>query len=338
MASELRPVLADLNQLFSVSMNSNPSPSSSGSELLPANSSHRAHFCRSVSWAAIFAGLSAALALQVLFTLLGAGLGFAIYSPLTDANPIADLGAGAVIIQGFSAVFSLWFGGWVAGRFTPAGIRATGWLHGFSVWCAATVAGILFVSVGAGWALGDLSKIVGGGLSLAGRPAAALAGSAADLAKDAVRQSGDALNSFIDEAVSNRPADSTKNLSIRAKREVGLAVARLFNPAPQANLRANRAAVIKALVDYTGMSEADADQAVTDWTATYDQLKADFAAAKNVAETKARETADQAAKALAVISLCAFAAFLFGAVAASFGGHHGAKCALKCEGRTEPAD
>ena len=318
-------------------MNSNPSPSSAGSELPPGNSSHRAHFCRSVSWAAIFAGLSAALALQVLFVLLGAGLGFAIYSPLTDANPIADLGAGAVIIQGFSAVFSLWFGGWIAGRFTPAGVRATGWLHGFCVWCAATVAGVLFFSTGAGWALGDLSKIVGGGLSLAGKPAAALASGAADLAKDAVKQSGDTLTSFIDEAVSNRPADSTKNLSIRAKREVGLAVARLFNPARQANLPADRAVVVKALVDYAGMSEANADQTVTDWTAYYDRLKADVVAAKNEAETKAREAADRAAKALAVISLCAFAAVGLGALAASCGGDHGAKYALKCEGRTDPA-
>jgi hypothetical protein len=318
-------------------MNSDPSPSSSGSELLPANSSYRAHCCRSVSWAAIFAGLIAALALQVLFTLLGAGLGFAIYSPLTDANPITDLGAGAVIIQGISAVFSLWFGGWIAGRFTPAGVRGTGWLHGFCVWCAATVAGVMFVSTGAGWALGDLSKIVGGGLSFAGKPAAALAGGAADLARDAFKQSGDTLTSFIDEALSNRPADSPKNLTIRAKREVGLAIARLFNPARQANTGANRTAVVKALVDYAGMSESDASKAVTDWTASYDRLKADLAAAKNEVETKAREAAGKAAKALAVFSFCAFAAFLLGALAASFGGHHGAKCALKCEGRKDPA-
>ena len=116
---------------------------------------------RSVSWAAILAGTSAAVALQVLFMLLGAGLGFAMYSPLTETNPIADLGTGAIVIQGLSAVLSLWFGGWVAGRFTPVGLRSTGWLHGFLVWCAATVAGVLLVSFGAGWIMGDLSKLVG---------------------------------------------------------------------------------------------------------------------------------------------------------------------------------
>jgi hypothetical protein len=55
--------------------------------------------------------------------LLGAGLGLAIYSPVTDANPISDLGKGAVIIHGISAVLSLWFGGWVAGRFSDVGHR-----------------------------------------------------------------------------------------------------------------------------------------------------------------------------------------------------------------------
>lgn len=291
---------------------------------------------RTVSWPAIFAGLTAAMALQVLFMLLGAGLGFAIYNPLTDENPIADLGTGAVIIQGISAVLSLWLGGWVAGRFTPAGVRATGCLHGFCVWCAATVAGVLFVSVGAGWMLGDLSKLVGGGLSMAGKPAAAVAGGAADLAKDALKQSGDTLTSFTDEALGNRSASDARNGGVRAKREVGMAVARFFNPALSEKQAENRTAVVKALVDHTGMNAAEAERAVTEWTATYDALKADLKVMKDQAETKAREAADKAANALAIFSLCAFAGFLLGAVAASFGGKHGAQCAARCETRNEP--
>lgn len=287
---------------------------------------------RSVSWGAILAGLTTAIALQVLFMMLGAGLGFAIYSPLTDDNPIAGLGTGAVVIQGLSAVLSLWFGGWVAGRFTPVGLRSLGGLHGFSVWCSATVAGVLFVSFGAGWALGDLSKLVGGGLSLAGRPAAAAASGATDLAKDALKQSGDTLASFTDEALGNRPAtDAAKSADIRAKRAVGMAVARLFNPAQSANVAENRAALIKALADNTGMSAAEAEKTVTEWTATYEQMKADFLVMKNQAEAKAREAADKAAKALAIFSLCAFAGFLLGAFAATWGGCHGAACAHRRE-------
>jgi hypothetical protein len=170
---------------------------------------------------------------------------------------------------------------------------------------------------------------VGGGLSLAGKPAAALTSSAADMAKDALKQSDDTLASFSDEALGNRPTDSAKNVTIRAKREIGMAVARLFNPTQQANTTDNRAAVVKALEDYAGMNEADANKTVTDWTTTYDRLKADLATAKNEAEIKAREAADQAAKALTIFSLCAFVAFGLGGLAASMGGHQGAKCAFR---------
>jgi hypothetical protein len=280
-----------------------------------------------ISWGAIFGGLTAALALQVLFMMLGAGLGFAIYSPLTNENPVADLGTGAVIIQGVSAVFSLWFGGWVAGRFSPLGARMTGWLHGFIVWCSATVAGVLLVSFGAGWVLGDLAKLVGGGLSMAGKPAAALAEGTTDVAKDALKQSGDTMGSFVDEAIGRIPASNPTG-AVRAKREVGFAVARLFNPA-QANPTEARAAVVRALVEHTGATEAEAERTVAAWTASYDRLKADLAAANEQAEIKAREAAEKAANALAVFSLCAFVGFTLGALAASFGGKHGAMCARK---------
>lgn len=287
---------------------------------------------RSLSWAAIFGGLVAAMALQVLFMMLGAGLGFAIYNPVTSDNPISSLGTGAMIIQGMSAMVSLWFGGWVAGRFAPIGVRASAWLHGFIVWCAATVAGVLFVSLGAGWALGDLSKMVGGGLSAAGQPAAMVASGATDMAADALKQSGDTLASYTEEALGDRP-DRATGSDIRAKREIGLAVARLFNPMNEATMSENRAALVTLLVEQGGMTEPAATKMVADWTASYERLKADLNAAKEAAEIKAREAADAAASALAMFSLAAFVAFSLGAVAASWGASHGSKCARTYESR-----
>lgn len=261
--------------------------------------------------------------------MLGAGLGFAIYTPLTDENPIANLGTGAVVVQGVSAVFSLWFGGWIAGRFAPLGARFTGWLHGFVVWCAATVAGVMIVSGGASWMLGDLSKIVGRGLSLAGKPAAAVAEGATSVAKDAVKKSGDTIASFVDEAAGRVSSSSNPAGNIRAKREVGLAAVRLFTPVGQTNPTENRAALVKALVDNTAMSEAEAERTVAAWVASYDKLKADLTAAKDQAEIKAREAADKAADALSLFSFCAFFAFVLGAGAAACGGHLGAKVARR---------
>lgn len=288
-----------------------------------------------LSWGAVLGGIVAALAMQVIFMMLGAGLGFAIYHPITNEKPIEDLGTGAVVIQGISAVFSLWFGGWVAGRFTPVAARATGWLHGFLVWCAATVAGVLIVSLGAGWVLGDLSKIVGGGLSAAGKPAAAAVGNIGDLAKDAARQSGETIGSFVDEAMGNRTEDASRSGNVRAKREVSLAVARLFNPTQKENPAENRAAVVRALVDHAGMTQADADRTVTGWTETYERVKADLATAKDQAELKAREAAEKASKVLALFSLAAFVAFVLGAVSASCGGHQGAKFAFERDFRAD---
>ena len=61
----------------------------SASDLPAADHAQSLRKQRSVCWGAIIAGVMAALALQVLFMMLGAGLGFAIYSPLTFSSPMS---------------------------------------------------------------------------------------------------------------------------------------------------------------------------------------------------------------------------------------------------------
>lgn len=284
-----------------------------------------------VSWGAIFAGATAGLALQVLFMMLGAGLGLAIYSPITSENPVANLSIGALIIHSICALISLFFGGWVAGRFTPVAARAAACLHGFIVWCTCTVGGVLLVALGAGAVVGGASSLIGGGLSAVGKPVAAAADGAVDLASDAMKQSGDTISSFVDEAVSSMAVDAPENAGIRAKREIGFAVARLFNSAQEGDATTRRDAAVTALVNHAGMNKADADRAVTEWTETFERLQADLTAAKEAAATKAREAADSTASAMAKFSLWAFVGFLLGALAASWGGNQGAKCATRCD-------
>ncbi|MEO6994538.1 MAG: hypothetical protein ABI273_12980 [Lacunisphaera sp.] len=279
--------------------------------------------------------MAAALSLELLFVLLGAGLGFSIYTPLTDENPIASLGTGAAVIEGISAVFSLWFGGWIAGRFTPMGSRLTGAIHGLIVWSAATLVGIMVLSTGASWVTGDISKIVGGGLSAAGKPAAAVVGGAADLAKTAAKKSGDTLSSFVEEAVTNRDSGNKPGSAIRAKREIGEAVARVFTNSQSVTSKENRAQLVTALTENTNLSQADANKLVTDWTASYDNLKSDLKTAKYEASEKARVAADEYSDALAIFSFAAFAALALGAIAATFGGEHGANCAICRHNRPE---
>jgi len=254
--------------------------------------------------------------------MLGAGLGFAIYRPLTDDNPVGSLGTGAAIIQGISAVVSLWVGGWVAGRFTGRHGLRSGRIHGFMVWCLSTVVAIAAVTFGAGWALGDVAKLVGGGLSAAGKVAAPAVSGAADLTKEAVSRSGATLQSFVDEGLTTR-TNNDPGAVIRAKREVGFAVTHYFTTG-----NADKQQLVQVLRTQ-GYSEADANRLIDDWTASYNRLKADLNAAKEAAEQKAREVADEAADTLAVLSLVAFVAFVIGAIAAACGGRHGGKIAQR---------
>ncbi len=307
-------------------------PHSSSDTFARSNySEHRDPSRSTVSWGAILIGMTAALALQVLFLMLVGGLGLAIYSPGTSDDPVANLNIGALIIHSICAIISLSLGGWVAGRFTPVRARSTGWLHGLSVWFTATVVGVILVSLGVSALLGGISKVVGGGLSTVGDSAGAVAGGTADLASYAVGQTGDTISSFVDEAVSALPDDMTEGETIRATREVGLSLARLFNPVQDGNTPANREAAVTALVEHTGMSQADANRMVTEWVATYEGLQDDLAAFKDSAAEKTREAAENAADGLATASLWSFFAFLLGALAATAGGWFGAKCATRCE-------
>lgn len=287
------------------------------------------HKQRTLCWGAILAGCFAALALQIVLMMLGAGLGFAMYHPLTNDNPVGDLGTGAVVVQGISAVLSLWVGGWVGGRFLGRNGLGQGRMHGFMVWSLSTVVAIAAVTLGAGWALGDLSKLVGGGLSAAGKAAAPAVSGATDMAKEAAGRSSDMVKSFLDESLSNRNDASNSTATIRAKRETGFALGHyLMSDSFSAGATEGRQEVVVALKNQ-GYSEGEANRMIDDWSASYLKLKAEINAAKAKAEQKAREVAEEAAKTLALFSLCAFAAFVIGAASAIMGGKHGGWCAFK---------
>lgn len=290
----------------------------------------RVPFYRTLSWRAIFAGVVAGLAVHLLLTLLGIGIGAGILDPVTDENPIANFSTGAAVAWGVSALIALFIGGWVAGRFVPAGYKRSGCLHGFLVWSVATI--VMFGVVGSttGAAIGGAAKIAGEGVKLAGKPVAAAAGGAADVAKDALKQNSDSVSSFLDEAVQSRTDTSSPAKAVAAKREIGYALTKLFAPGNEANMQENRAALVKVIAEQTGISEADANAQVDRFVASYERLKADLKVAKEKAEQKAREAADRASKALAHAAIWTFVAFLLGAIVASVGG----KCG-SCSKRNE---
>ena len=212
------------------------------------------------------------------------------------------------------------------------------------VWTSATVAGVIAVTMGAGWALGDLSKIVGGGLSAAGQPAAVAASELGDLAKEGMTRQRGVLDSFLEEGLINSSSNRGPAEVIRSRRELGLSLMSLFGSETNTNASAQQA-VVTQVMQSRGISEADARKLVDEWTASYQRLKTELQAAKDRLTLEAKEKAQAAAKTLAILSLCSFVAFLIGAFMAAWGGKCGGTYAVRraltndgdSEVRTSPA-
>jgi hypothetical protein len=288
---------------------------------------HHLPFYRAISWGAIFAGTFAAAGLQLLFTLLGSSIGLGVFEPMRDSDPIKNFGIGAAITWSICAFISLYFGGMVAGFFSNKANHKSGAMHGLVVWCVIMVASFGLVSLGVGLTAGGAVKIVGEGLGLGGK---AVAGSAAEAGKEGLEKNKSEISSFLDEATSlTNSASTTPGNSVRSKREIGLALTKLFAPENENSFADNRTALINALGQYNGMSQEDATKTVDEWIASYNDLKAQLKAAKDAADRKAREAAEVAAHNLAWASAVSFVAFLIGLGITICGGKCGACCACR---------
>ena len=278
----------------------------------------------SLSWGAIIGGTVAAIGIHILITALGVGAGLGTFTPRTDANPVTNFSIGAAVVWTIGALVALWFGGFVAGRFSHS--RPSGFVHGILVWSLTLIITLLLLSMGTGMILGGALKALGGGLGIAGK---AVASSVGGPASDGVKRGVDQLGSFIDEAVQSLPANAPAKTTTRAKREIGFAVAKLFAPGNDITSQDNRTAAIKALTEYAEMSEADATKAVDAWITSYTQLKEELDSLKKTAEEKAREAADRAAQDLSRAAIWSFFALLTGLLVTTHGSTCGVTRALK---------
>ncbi len=275
-------------------------------------------------WRSIIGGTVAAMGIHLLLTALGAGAGLATFTPMSDTNPVVNFSVGAAIVWTVCALVALAFGGFVAGRFSHS--RHSGFVHGVLVWSLALIITILLLSMGTGMVLGGALKVLGEGLGIGGKAAAA---SVSEIAKEAGKRTTDQLASFIDEAVQSGPTNASPKAITRATREIGFAVTKLFTPGNDASGQENRAAAVKALQEHAGLSDADATKAVDDWTASYARLKAELEKGKAAVEQKAREAADLAAHHLSAAAIWSFFALLAGLVLTALAGSCGASRALK---------
>ncbi|MFC3394134.1 CAP-Gly protein [Brenneria rubrifaciens] len=125
---------------------------------------------KKISWGSIIGGVVTVLAVSLLLSTLGTGLGFAIVDPLSD-EPVNGVGTTVLIWSALSIIVSLAAGAFVAGRLAAV----DGLIHGFLVWATALLVAAVLGSMllggalkATGNALGSLASLTGSVISGAG--------------------------------------------------------------------------------------------------------------------------------------------------------------------------
>lgn len=124
-----------------------------------------------ISWGAIFAGVVIALAVQLVLSLLGIGIGASTIDPLNQQNPGKGLGIGAAVWFVISSLIATYAGAWVAGRLSGAPRTTDGTLHGVLTWAAATLLTMFLLTSAVGGVIGGAAGLLSRAIPAAGKAA-----------------------------------------------------------------------------------------------------------------------------------------------------------------------
>ena len=266
------------------------------------------HTHRRISWAAIFGGVILVVTVQLLLSLLGAGIGLGTINTNAGTTPGAgSLGIGAGVWWLVSSIIALGFGGYVAAWLAGIELRRDGVLHGLITWGIATLLTVYLLSsalggiIGGGAsALGNLTSAAGSGIKDAAQPVAQAAGVTPDMLQ---QQAQAYLKPANTDPATMSPQD--------AEKEVVTNLATYAKGGPDAAAAKDRVIAISA-----ARQHISSDQAAKQ----FDDAQAKLQQEKDKAIQVAKNTADAAASAAATTSFGAFAILLIGAIAAAIGG------------------
>ncbi len=258
-----------------------------------------------VSWGAIFAGVVAALVVQLLLNILGVGIGASSVDAMnTGDNPSASgFSLTAGIWWTLSGIVASFVGGVVAGRLCGTSDNNTAHWHGFVSWCAATLIIFYLLTSAVGGIIGGTFNALGSTVGAAGK------GAASAVSGIAQNTNGDALQAQVQRLVNPDSAQSAQDNI--------LAYVRASVSGDQAGAAAARDKAVDSLAKTANISPDDArtrlQQAEQQARQTADQVK-----------QKAQQAAEATRKGVASAGIFGFVALALGAVAAWFGGGTGA--------------
>jgi len=266
------------------------------------------HTHRRISWAAIFGGVIVVVALQLLLSLLGAGIGLGTVDTNAGSTPAASsLGIGAGLWWVVSSCFALLAGGYVAAWLAGIEIGFDGALHGVITWGISTLITMWLLTsaiggvIGGGFsALGSVSSAAGSGISQAAKPLADAAG----VSPDMVQQQAQAyLKPTNTDPATMSPQD--------AQKEVGSNLATYIGDGAGAPAAKERIVAIMAAQRKISHDEA---------ARQFDDAQAKLKQTRDQAVQMAKNAADASANAASKTAFAGFVVLLLGLIAAAVGG------------------
>ncbi len=266
------------------------------------------HIHRRISWSAIIGGVVLVVAVQLVLSLLGAGIGLDQVHTNAGTTPDASsLGIGAGAWWIISSIIALAFGGYAAAWLAGVELRWDGLLHGLITWGIATLVTVWLLSsaiggvIGGGAsALGGLASAAGSGLKDAAQPVAQAAG----ITPDMLQQQAQAyLKPANPDPATMSPQD--------AQKEVVTNLATYAKGGPDADAAKTRIVAIMAAQQHISTDQA---------AKQFDDAQARFQQQKAQAVQAAKNAADATASAASHTAFAAFADLLIGAIAAAVGG------------------
>jgi hypothetical protein len=299
-----------------------------------------------ISWQAVFAGVLVALSAQLLFSLLGLGIGFSTINPANNYNSVEGLGVGATIWWLMSMLAALFLGGWTAGRLSDKATPSDGMMHGILAFCLMSLFMLYLLTTTVGGLISGATGIVGRGLSLAGQGASAVSPRIGEMIQEQLKTQDIDFTSLRNEAETllrqtGKPQLQPNALERQARdagsavKDAGENVARnpqgadtaalglinsIFRQGEKTVKTVDREAAINVIVARTGNSREEAGKIADRWIQTYEQALVTFERKKEELKQTTDQAVEATATALSKASLLAFFGLVCSALVAAIGG------------------
>ena len=265
---------------------------------------------RRISWGAIIGGVAIALAVQMLLSMLGLGIGLTTIEPATEGAPAASsLGMGAAGWWVISSLIALLAGGYVASRLAGTFNKRDGMLHGLLTW-----ASMLIISV---WLLTSaVGGILGGAFNMLGSAVSGASQAISSVVPDAVHAAGlnpDQIQQQVDDLLRANGATSNPEA---ARQELVSIMGRVVTG--QQTIDEARPRAVEIISQQAGITPEEAEARIQEFQTRAEEVRAE-------AEATARQATEATSEALSSGALWTTLALVLSAIAAAIGGMVGTR-------------